>query len=132
MRPAAHWVNAWPNWPVASLERYSMHPLKVVCLATWLVLFVSQLLLLLPATGIAYYWVLLLITPLLIPLKGLVSDKRYTYKWVGFITLFYFCIGISELVANPSLRVYASITTGASLLLFLASIYYARFLGLRG
>jgi uncharacterized membrane protein len=45
------------------------------------------------------------------------------------MTLIYFCVGISELVSNPLLRVYGFGTTVASVLLFLASIYYARYLG---
>ena len=61
----------------------------------------------------------------------MLSDQRYTYKWVGFLTLIYFCIGISELVSNADLRLYGFGTTIASTLLFLTSIYYARFLGLR-
>ena len=67
----------------------------------------------------------------MIPLSGLLRDKRYTYKWVGFLMLLYFCIGISELFSNPELRLYGLVTTFASTLLFLSSIYYARYLGLR-
>jgi len=73
----------------------------------------------------------LLVLPLLIPLRGLLGDRRYTYKWIGFVTLLYFCIGISELFSNPELRLYGFATTIASTSLFLASIYYARYLGLR-
>ena len=77
------------------------------------------------------YWLLALVLPLLIPLKGLLGNQRYTYKWIGFLTLLYFCIGISELVSNPQLRLYGFGTSIASMLLFLASIYYARYLGLQ-
>ena len=77
------------------------------------------------------YWLLALALPLLIPFKGLLSNQRYTYKWIGFLTLLYFCIGISELVSNPQLRLYGFGTSVASMLLFLASIYYARYLGLQ-
>ncbi len=77
------------------------------------------------------YWMILLALPLLLPFKGLIGDRRYTYKWIGFLTMAYFCIGISELVSNPELRIYGFATSVASILLFLASIYYARYLGLR-
>jgi len=77
------------------------------------------------------YWLLVLVLPLLIPFKGLLGNQRYTYKWIGFLTLLYFCIGISELVSNPQLRLYGFGTSVASMLLFLASIYYARYLGLQ-
>jgi uncharacterized membrane protein len=109
-----------------------MHVLKLVSLLSWLLLTGSQAALpwLVPAP--ANYWILLLVLPLLIPLRGLLRDRRYTYKWIGFLTLLYFCIGISELVSNPQLRIYGTATTIASTLLFLASIYYARYLGLQG
>lgn len=108
-----------------------MHPLKLVCVFAWLILFVAQLSLLLPPGEIEYFWVILLAAPLLLPLRGLISDAAYTYKWIGFLTLVYFCVGVSELVVNPALKAYGYATVAASLVLFLASIYYARFLGIR-
>lgn len=108
-----------------------MNPLKPICLIAWAILLGSQLSLLWPALDVDFYWVCLLSFPLLVPAKGLFQDSRYTYKWIGFLTLIYFCIGISELFANPDLKVFALLTTVSSTLLFLASIYYARYLGVR-
>jgi len=108
-----------------------MHPLKAISLLSWLGLLASQLYLLWPANGVDYYWVILTSLPLLFPIKGLLLDQRYTYRWIGFMTLIYFCIGISELVSNPQLRVYGLGTTISSTLLYLSTIYYARYLGLR-
>jgi len=105
-----------------------MHGLKITCLLSWSTLLGLQLSLPLLT---ANYWLLLLALPLLVPLRGLLGDRRYTYKWIGFLTLLYFCIGVSELFSNPQLRLYGFATTIASTLLFLASIYYARYLGLR-
>ena len=70
-----------------------------------------------------YYWVLLLTLPLLFPLKGLLNDRLYTYRWIGYMTLIYFCVGVSELVSNPMLKTYGFATTIASTSLFIASIY---------
>ena len=108
-----------------------MHPLKAICLAAWSLLLLCQLWLLLPALEITLYWSLPLVLVLLIPARGLFGDRRYTYKWIGFLMLIYLCIGISELASNPDLRYYGLGTTLASLALFLASIYYARYLGLK-
>ncbi|MGD2170801.1 MAG: DUF2069 domain-containing protein [Gammaproteobacteria bacterium] len=108
-----------------------MHPLKTICLASWLGLLGFQFSLLLPGLQVSYYWSLPLIAVLLMPARGLLTDRLYTYRWIGFLTLLYFCIGISELVANPELRVYGFGTTIASILLFLSAIYYARLLGSR-
>ena len=106
-----------------------MHPLKILSMLSWCSLFAFQCGLIWPALEVDYYWVLLLSLPLLFPLKGLVSNRLYTYRWVGYMTLVYFCVGISELVSNPLLRVYGFGTTISSILLFLASIYFARYLG---
>ena len=105
-----------------------MHGLKIICLLSWLLLVGLQLAL---PWLVDNFWLLLLALPLLIPLKGLIGDQRYTYKWIGFLTMLYFCIGISELFSNPELRLYGFGTTITSTLLFLASIYYARYLGLK-
>ena len=108
-----------------------MHALKLISLLSWLLLTGMQLALPWLTPAPANYWGLLLVLPLLVPLRGLLRDQRYTYKWIGFLALLYFCVGISELVSNPQLRIYALGTTVASTLLFLGGIYYARGLGLQ-
>ena len=105
-----------------------MHPLKTVSLASWLLLFACQLGLLWPALDIDFYWAIVASLPLLVPLPGLIRGHPYTYKWVGFLALIYFCVGISELMANPALRIYGFGTLLGSVALFLAAIYYTRFL----
>ncbi len=107
-----------------------MHPLQIVSLLSWLVLLLLQLSLLLPETDVNPYWAGGLVIALLIPARGLFDARRYTYKWIGFMTMFYFCVGISELYSEPTLRLYGLGTTIASVFLFLASIYFARYLGL--
>lgn len=108
------------------------HPLKIVCLCSLVALLFTQLSLLLKAEYLNnWYWIVLLSLPLLLPLKGFITNKLYTYKWAGFLTLFYFCIGISELFSNPEIRVYAYLTTGLSTILFISVIYYTRWLRLQ-
>jgi uncharacterized membrane protein len=105
------------------------HPLKLTCIVALTGLLLCQL-------GLFYwqmnnynlYWILILSLPLLLPLQGLLSGRRYTYKWVGFLALFYICVGISELISNPQLKVYALLTILFSIALFISSIYYARYL----
>jgi uncharacterized membrane protein len=107
------------------------HPLKLTCFASLVGLLLCQLSLFLTQQGsLSFYWALILSLALLLPMKGLLVDRLYTYKWVGFLALFYFCVGISELVTNPDLMAYAYATTLLSMLLFIASIYYTRFLRL--
>jgi len=109
-----------------------LHPLKIICVTALSALLLAQLALLFFAgDNISWYWALLLVLPLLLPLPGIIKDRLYTYKWIGFLTLFYFCVGISELFSNPQLRIYAYLTTVFSLLLFIGSIYYTRYLRLK-
>ena len=110
--------------------RVRLHPLHVTSLLFWLALMLLQLGLLLPSTGVNPYWAGLLVLLLLLPARGLFGARRYTYRWVGFLVMFYFCIGISELWSAPTLRFYAGGTTVASVGLFFSSIYFARYLGL--
>jgi uncharacterized membrane protein len=106
-----------------------MHPLKIVSLVSVAGLFISQsILLVMSNSDNVLIWALILILPLLFPVKGLLRDNRYTYKWIGFLTLFYFCIGVSELVSSPEYRLYATLTLAFSIGLFLSSIYYTRYL----
>lgn len=107
------------------------HPLKLVCLITLPGLLITQAsLFLVEIEPINTYWILFVTLPLLFPLKGIFADTLYTYRWTGFLTLFYFCIGISELFSSPELSTYAFFTATFSTLLFLACIYYARYLAM--
>lgn len=107
------------------------HPLKFTCLISLTGLLLCQLSLFLSLQGsFGFYWALFLSLLLLLPMKGLIVNRLYTYKWIGFLALFYFCVGISELVTNPSLRLYSYLTTMLSIVLFIASIYYTRYLHL--
>ena len=108
-----------------------MHPLQIASLASWGVLLLAQLSLVLPGSNASPYWATVLIVALLVPAHGLLSARRYTYKWIGFMTMVYFCIGIAELVSSPALRLYAFATSISSMLLFWSSIYFARYLGLK-
>ena len=103
-----------------------MHPLKTASLLSWLGLFAFQASLLWPDSGISYYWSVPLVAALLLPLRGLLAGRIYTYRWIGFLALGYFCVGVSELAVNPDLRIYAFGTTVCSILLFLSAIYFAR------
>jgi len=105
-----------------------VHSLKALSLLSWFSLLICQLGLFWPAYQVDIYWALLLVLPLLFPARGLLKNQRYTYRWIGFMTMVYFCVGISELVSNPQLRLYGFCTTISSTLLFLSSIYYARYL----
>ena len=109
-----------------------IHPLKLISLVALVALILIQLgLMLWLQTEMRYLISGVLALPLLIPLKGLISNRRYTFKWIGFLALLYFAIGISEAFANPELRLYSLGNIICSVSLFLSSIYYSRYLRVR-
>ena len=107
----------------------SMHPLKLVSLVSISGLILSQLgLLFWLSEDFRFLLASVLTIPLLIPLRGLMNSRRYTYKWVGFLTMLYMVIGISESFSNPDLRMYGAFTIFFSTALFIGSVYYTRYL----
>lgn len=69
---------------------------------------------------------LLLLTPLLLPLRGLLRANAYTHAWASFVALFYFLLGMSSIAISAE-RNYGMVLTAASLLFFNGCIFYARF-----
>ena len=111
---------------IEKLITRTMHPLKLTVLLSWLILVLAQISLFVLLDH--PIWSIVATIPLLLPIVGMFRDKLYTYKWFGFVTLIYFCIGVSELVANPALRAYALVTLVCSITLLFGSIYYVRYL----
>jgi uncharacterized membrane protein len=75
---------------------------------------------------VAAAWALAFSLPLLLCLRGLMIGNRYTYKWATLCVLPYFIIGITEGVANVSLRKWALMMLAASLLWFFALLAFLR------
>lgn len=65
--------------------------------------------------------------PLLLPLRGLLHDKLYTYKWVNFLAIFYFVHGVVEAYSNPTDRVLALLEVLFSVMFFMGSVYYVKY-----
>lgn len=71
-------------------------------------------------------WALVFTLPLLIALPGLIKGSRYTHSWATLCVLPYFVVGITEAVANTSLRYWALLLLAASLLWFFALLGFLR------
>ena len=69
---------------------------------------------------------LVMVTPLLVPLRGLLHGKPYTYAWTSLLALLYFTHGVVEAYVNPAERLYASAEIILALALFSAAVLYAR------
>jgi uncharacterized membrane protein len=72
------------------------------------------------------------VTPLLLPMRGLLDRNRKSCAWAAYISLIYFMHGSAEAYANTDERLYASLEIMLSLMLFLGSTFYVRFSGRHG
>ena len=69
---------------------------------------------------------ILLVGPLLLPLRGLLHGHPYTHAWTSFLALFYFAVGVFD-AAGPMARPWlAWLEIGFSILLFLGTVLYVR------
>jgi len=70
---------------------------------------------------------LVTVTPLLIPMRGLLAANLKSCAWAAYISLFYFIHGSAEAYVGGTERLYASIEIMLSLMLFLGAALYVRF-----
>ncbi len=74
------------------------------------------------------FLLIVLLVPLLVPLRGLLHARRYTHQWVSFLSLFYFMVGV-DVYFNPGAGQswLGALTIIFSLLLFVGCVFFARF-----
>ena len=75
------------------------------------------------------FTVLLWIVPILLPAKGLVQGKPYTYAWTNFVVMYYLLHGLTAIYALPDERLYALIEIILCCGLFTGGSFYARLRG---
>ena len=64
----------------------------------------------------------LLTLPLLLAIPGLAAGRRYTYQWMSLALAVYAGYGVTEAVANPPARLWASAAVLLSGLLFITVV----------
>jgi uncharacterized membrane protein len=69
---------------------------------------------------------IVLLTPLMIPMRGLLHGRPYTHAWASMLSLFYFCLGIMHAwsESDPAARAYGLALTVFSALFFNGAIFY--------
>jgi uncharacterized membrane protein len=72
---------------------------------------------------------LLLVGPLMFPLRGMLHGRAYTHAWVCFLALFYLFLGISEAWSGSQQPLLTALEIVFSTLLYLGAMFYARFRG---
>lgn len=70
---------------------------------------------------------LVTVTPLLLPMRGLLAQNRKACGWAAYISLIYFVHGSTEAYSNAGERNLALAEVALSLLLFLGAALYLRF-----
>ena len=75
---------------------------------------------------------LITVTPLLLPLRGLLDRNPRSCAWMAYISLIYFIHGSIEAYANATDRLYPSLEIILSLMLFFGTTLYVRFSGKHG
>jgi uncharacterized membrane protein len=71
-------------------------------------------------------WTFGMLLPIAAPLPGLLRGSRRTYAWATLCVAPYLVYGITEIVANPAVRVAAGAILFASLAWFVALVTYLR------
>ncbi len=81
-----------------------------------------------PSTKLPVALVLLItVTPLLLPMRGLLDRKLKSCAWAAYVSLIYFVHGSAEAYINADERFYAALEIMLSLMLFLGATLYIRF-----
>lgn len=66
--------------------------------------------------------------PLMFPLRGIIHARRYTHQWIGFLSLFYFMVGVDVWYNHQELEsLLGMIMVILSLALLVGSSMYARY-----
>ena len=108
-----------------------MKPSLIAALLTWsglltLIVTITLWLILQPPEVFGIWLGLFLIAPLLLPIRGLLQRRSYTYAAMSLVALLYLLIGITEGIANSEDRVYAYWVLGGSAALFIGCIGFVR------
>ncbi len=69
------------------------------------------------------------VSPLLLPLKGLLNANLKSCAWTAYLSLIYFIHGTGEVYSNVNERLLAGLEVVFSLLLFFGATFYVRFTG---
>lgn len=83
-----------------------------------------------PAQQIPVAFMLLItVTPLLLPMRGMLAKQPKSCAWMAYISLGYFVHGAIETYVNAHGRLYPSLEVVLSLMLFFGATLYVYFSG---
>lgn len=62
----------------------------------------------------------------LLPIKGFIQNKRYTFQWSGFLSLFFLCVGVSRFFEEANHESLAMIFLCSSVVLYFGVVFHAK------
>ena len=72
-------------------------------------------------------WLMLKALPLLLPLRGILRGRRYTYQWASMLILAYFAEGTVRVASDSgTAAVLPSMEVLLALVFFFSAIFYSR------
>ncbi len=69
---------------------------------------------------------IILVAPLLLPLRGLLHGRKYTFAWSCFLALFYFTHGVMEAYSDAVIRPLGLLEITFSSIWFVSAMAYIR------
>lgn len=72
-------------------------------------------------------WLMLKALPLLAAVFGILRGRRYTHQWLSMLSLLYLTEGVVRAGDDAGVAVFAWLEAGLALLLFLSTMFYARY-----
>ena len=111
-------IRSYPDYRIYLVERDG------VALGTFALL-IAWYTVLAPSSPFPISLVLLvLVTPLLFPLRGLLHGRSYTFAWSAFLALLYFIHGVAEAWHTAPTRILGMAEVGFTTLWFVSAIAY--------
>jgi uncharacterized membrane protein len=75
-------------------------------------------------------WLVLKVLPLLLPLRGILAGRRYTYQWASLFIWPYFIEGVVRAWGDAgAARHFALLEVALSVVFFACAVSYARLTG---
>ena len=74
----------------------------------------------------SFFFCLLWLVPIYLPLHGILKGHLYTFAWAGYILCFYICHSLTLWWVDPTTRWFSIMECGLSMLLFFGFSYFTR------
>ncbi len=71
-------------------------------------------------------WPIFVLFMALLPISGFWQNKRYTFQWTGFLSLFFLCVGVSEFFVIATPQSFSFVLLISSVALYFGVVFHAK------